>query len=432
VSFCRTCGKPLGEGERFCANCGQPASQAGAGVPPEAQAYPPPTPYAPGPAYGQPAYARPPKRSRKGLWIGLASALLAVVVACVLVFVVFYDDIFKDEGTASNHAAGQSANLSAKSTPSVIMASSMATIGSSESVKGTCDLKITIEADTSSLPAEQAQLYSEPWTLSGTMAYKSADQAGDFKVSLGMMGETMDAGIKLLGDKTWIDLGNQWYEASSGTEQQLAATDVSDTLASLQTMLTSLAIDPTSWLQDQAPVKEEKIDGVKVLHISGSNPNWAAMMGDMAKIMLSPEYQDLMNSSGSTGSSLESQLPSPDELIQLATQLDTILKNVTIDLWVEKETALLRKAAIVCDITPPAGDSTSLDSSSGTGSLDLSGSGIKSMSLDATITLNPNESVKVEAPSSAKTYDELQADLEADPSLLGPLGGMLSGLGSGQ
>lgn len=445
VSFCRSCGNPLGEGERFCGNCGQPAGQAGAGIPPAVPqppasgAYPPQSPYATGQpygqSYGQTAYAPPQQHRGKGLWIGLSALLLAVVaVACVLVFVVFYDDIFKDDATASNppqNVAGQTANLSVKSSPTAIMASSVTMIGASESLTGTFDLKVTITAD-SSLPADQAKMYAEPWTLKGTMAYTSADQAGDFKISLGMMGKTMDVGIRLLGGKAWIGLADQWYEASSNTEQQLAGSGVSGTLASLQKMLSTLAIDPTSWLKDQAPVKEEKIDGVKVLHISGSNPDWAVMLGDLAKITSSPEYQNLMSSAGSTASSLASQLPSSDQLTKSVTQMDALLKNVTVDLWVEKGTALLRKAAIVCDVTPPAGDTTSSDSSSGTGSLNLSGSGITSMSLAATITLDPNQPVNVEAPSSAKTYDQLQADIQANPALLGPLGELLSGLGSSQ
>ena len=465
MSFCRSCGSPLSEGERFCGNCGQPASQAGAATPPAAKpaapqppaygaaytpppapgpsypagpAYPPQTPYAAGQPYGQPAYAPPQQGRGKGLWIGLSALIVAVVaVACVLVFVVFHDNIFKDDSTASNPpegVAGQTTNpgnLSAKSSPSAIMLSSVSMIGSSESLTGTFDLKVTIKAD-SSVPAEQAKLYAEPWTLKGTMAYASADQAGDFKISLGMMGKTMDVGLRLLGGKAWIGLADQWYESSSNTEQQLAGSGVSGTLDSLQKMLSTLAIDPTSWLKDQAPVKEEKIDGVKVLHISGSNPDWTVMLGDLAKITATPEYQKLMSSAGSTASSLASQLPSSDQLSTTAAQMDAMLKNVTVDLWVEKDTSVLRKATIVCDMNPQAGSTSTSDSSSGTGSLNLSGSGITSVSLSATITLDPNQPVKVEAPSSAKTYDQLQADIQANPSLLGPLGEMLSGLGSSQ
>jgi hypothetical protein len=150
----------------------------------------------------------------------------------------------------------------------------------------------------------------------------------------------------------------------------------------------------------------------------------------LATIMMSPEFQSLMDSTGSTGSSVESQLPSPTELLQLGTQLDQMFQNVKVDIWVEKDTARLRKVALVCDVVPPA-DTSALDSSSALGGLDLSSSGITGMSLDLSFSLNPGAKVSVEAPADAKTSDQMQSDLEANPSLLGPLGEMLMGLGSG-
>lgn len=357
--------------------------------------------------------------------------MLAVVVACVLVFVVFYDDIFKDDEVAAGTAvAGQAVDLSERSTPSAIMAASMANVGSAESLVGSFDMKVDIEADTSSMPEEAAQMFKDPITLSGSLAYKSAEQAGDIKLSLGMMGKNMDIAIRLLGDKAWIGLADQWYEAPPDAQEGLGTSGVNETLASVQKMLSNLSVDPSSWLKDQAPVKEEKIDGVKVLHLSGSNPNWAKMLGDLSKIMTSPEYQNLMSSAGSTIEDLESQLPSPDELAQMQTQLDAALKNVTIDIWVEKDTARLRKMTMACEVVPPATGGTGTDGGLA-GSLDLSGSGITKLGLVATVTLDPNKSVDVKAPSSVKTYDQLQSDIETDPSLLGPLGELLMGMGAG-
>jgi hypothetical protein len=467
MAFCSNCGNALGDGQQFCANCGQPAAQAPAAaaaapqsapqqpVTPQPAAYAPPPAYSappaaapgypppppPGPTYaappgyppqasgqyGQPGYAAPSKGGRKGLWIGLSSALLVVVIACVLVFVVFRGDIFGGSGGADDSVAR--VDLSAKDSPSAIMAASMATVGTSDSVTGSFDVKITVQADTSGLPAEQAQLFAEPWTLSGDMAYKSAEQAGDFNLALGMMGETMNADVRMLGSQAWIGLSDQWYEVPADTTAQLGDTGVSDTLTKVQDLLSGLAIDPTGWLKNQAPVQEEKIDGVKVLHISGSDPNWPAMVGDVATIMMSPEFQSLMDSTGSTGSSLESQLPSPTELLELGTQLDQIFQNVQVDIWVEKDTARLRKVAVVCDVVPPA-DTSALDSSGSLGDM-VSSSGITGMNLELSFSLDPDAKVSVEAPADAKSSDQLSADLEANPALLGPLGELLMGLGSG-
>jgi len=131
MANCTNCGSPLGEAQTFCGNCGQPVGveaaaaakaaaeapsavpaapvAAAAGTPPVAPPPPqfqqaPPV-YNPPPAYGQapgypPGAYQAPRKSRKALWIGLAALLLAVVVACILVFVVFWDQI-KDGGGAA-------------------------------------------------------------------------------------------------------------------------------------------------------------------------------------------------------------------------------------------------------------------------------------------------------------------------------------------
>jgi hypothetical protein len=115
MANCTSCGSPIAEGQAFCAKCGQPV---GAGAVAPAAPPAPPTPPAPAPApvvppqsqyqpppppYGQPAYGpgpgyppgawQPPRKSKKGLWIGLAAALVVVAVAAILVFVVFWGQI---------------------------------------------------------------------------------------------------------------------------------------------------------------------------------------------------------------------------------------------------------------------------------------------------------------------------------------------------
>ncbi len=141
MAFCANCGNALAEGQRFCAVCGQrvegeiaEATAGAAGAPPDErwqaqpaavspasqpqerqwapqteQQVPPPgsrpvEAHMPGWTYYQQGPSGAPGRSRKGLWIGLASALV-VVVACVLVFVVFRGDIFGGGGASSPEQA---------------------------------------------------------------------------------------------------------------------------------------------------------------------------------------------------------------------------------------------------------------------------------------------------------------------------------------
>jgi ketosteroid isomerase-like protein len=104
MPYCGSCGKASEDGQKFCRYCGRPVAQAGAAAPlsaaPPALAAPPaPAPplgpglgavYPPPSAYPPGAWSAPqPRRSRKGLLIGLAALVVVVAVACVLAFVVF-------------------------------------------------------------------------------------------------------------------------------------------------------------------------------------------------------------------------------------------------------------------------------------------------------------------------------------------------------
>ncbi|OFW61640.1 MAG: hypothetical protein A2133_04655 [Actinobacteria bacterium RBG_16_64_13] len=437
MAFCSNCGNALAEGQTFCTNCGQPVGQAaapqGAVPPPPSLAPPappaPPAPYAPyspGQPYAQGMYPAQQPRKGKGLWITLASALLVVVVACVLVFVVFRDDIFNgDSASGPNGTVAGQTNGDAP-TPNAVMAKATAALGTTESQTGSFEAKISFDVDSSVLGEEEAAFFADPWTLGGTMAYQSGTQAGDFTVSLGMMGQTMELGIKLLGDKAWVKLADQWYEAPPDTQQQLADAGVASTLTQIQQLINELAIDPITWLQDQDPVKEEKIDGVAVYHLSGSNPDWAKIVSDLAAVSQSPAFQSLMSGAGSTASSLEEQLPSAEELAQMQEQFASLFSDVKIDLWLEKDTGVLRKATFAASIVPPE-DPSALSGDGSASGLDLAGSGISGVHLEATLELDPNRPVSVEAPGSALTYEEFQTAIEENPELLGPLGSMLSG-----
>ncbi len=136
MAYCANCGNPLADSQKFCPVCGRqagggasasPGGGAASGAAPQGEyAAPqadygvsqrpsrqgPPPGYQPGwTYYDQSPSAAPPRRGRKGLWIGLVVALLVVVVACVLVFLVFRGAIFG--GAASSPEAAVRSFLSA-------------------------------------------------------------------------------------------------------------------------------------------------------------------------------------------------------------------------------------------------------------------------------------------------------------------------------
>ena len=82
--FCRNCGSQMPDGARFCDRCGAPAgaetTQPSPPPPsapqPQPGAFPPPAGYSYGPS-------GPPKKSRRGLWIGLAAVAVVIIAAAV-------------------------------------------------------------------------------------------------------------------------------------------------------------------------------------------------------------------------------------------------------------------------------------------------------------------------------------------------------------
>ena len=73
--FCPRCGQYNADGSVFCSGCGSPFRSSTTGQPSVVQYPPPQAPYAPGP--------QPPKKSRKGLTIGLVAGGVALIAAAV-------------------------------------------------------------------------------------------------------------------------------------------------------------------------------------------------------------------------------------------------------------------------------------------------------------------------------------------------------------
>jgi hypothetical protein len=104
MAYCKKCGNALGDEQQFCPKCGEAVEGA---IVPAAAAPAPPAPAAPGPVAPPAPYApvaapaQASGGSRKGLWIALAALVVAIAVACALVFGVFKDQIFDGGGAAA-------------------------------------------------------------------------------------------------------------------------------------------------------------------------------------------------------------------------------------------------------------------------------------------------------------------------------------------
>jgi hypothetical protein len=86
-------------------------------------------------------------------------------------------------------------------------------------------------------------------------------------------------------------------------------------------------------------------------------------------------------------------------------------------MWIDKDSLQMLKIAVNATMAPPTGEDSG---------------GVNSITLAMTVSLTGlNEPVNVTAPAGAKPWEQFQKDIEANPSLLGPLGAMgLSGSGT--
>jgi hypothetical protein len=344
-------------------------------------------------------------RASKGVAMRRSSAVLLIIVALMLVI-----------GAAGCGEASKASLAGDDQSPQAILAAAVAASETMTGAAGTFDVTLSFDADTSQMPEEAKAFLEEPIAVSGTFGYADEPRAGDFTVALSMAGESMDVGVKLIENKFWLSMLDQWYEAPAEMEQMMGQSfDQQTQLDEMKALLDELGVDPVTWFKDLRLVGKETLDGADVYHLSGS-PDMAKMMTDVLGLMESEEFMGLVDPSGSiTGSlGMGELMPSADELQEMQTQLTEMFKEFTIDLWVGTDDSMLRKAAIDLKLMPPAGEETD---------------GFNGIAMQASVSLDGGDTVKVEPPASALPFSDLEKSMQENPelffgSLMGLFGGM--------
>jgi hypothetical protein len=363
--------------------------------------YPPQGAYPPG------AY-QPPKKSNKGLWIGLGAAAVIIAVACALVFGVFKDKIFGDDGGSQ---AGTEDRLLAAWDATQSMTAS----------EGTYNIEISLESDTASMSEEEQQMLgaflSEPITISGDFAFTQDPAAIELSAAAGLFGMNMDLGLMMVDGTPYISVSDQWYEAPPELTEQMSLSDLSASSAQMQQLLTDLSIEPTSWIKGLEEVGEETVNGTKAVHLTGS-PDVAKMMADVVKLMESEEGQALMGGLGAAtgGSAIDMELPTPEELADTTAQIEELFKDAAIDLWLAKDDDRICRLKIDVQIAPSADAAADPDSPLA----GLSQLGLSSIGIAATVDFT-GDKVSIKAPDSPLPADELQSAIESEMGMLGSL-----------
>jgi hypothetical protein len=347
-------------------------------------------------------------RATKGVTMRRGSVLLLIAITLMVALVAV--------------GCGESgASLAGDDSPQGILAAAIAASENMTSATGDFEFTMSFDVDTSQMSEEEQAMagafLDEPTKVTGTFSSSNAPLAADITVALAMGGESMDVGLKIVGDESWISLLDQWYEAPPELKEAMGEySEPEAKTAEIMSLMNELGIDPVTWLKDPKLAGEEKIDGTAVYHLTGS-PDMAKLMTDGLALMSSEEFMALVDPTGEMGEStgLEEMMPGADELQEAQTQMADMLKNFTIDLWIAKDTSLVHKVAVAAHIVPPAEEGMDM--------------GMSAVDFAVTISLKSiNEPVTVEAPASALPYADLEKALEENPEMfMGPFMGLMSG-----
>ena len=355
------------------------------------------------------------KKSFKLTFIG-ALLVLAVVVAFV--------------AAGCGTAAQSAAQGPAPSTAEGILAKAATASQSLTSGTGQFNLSVSVAGDASKLPASDAALLGQPITLSGTFAFNDKPQAVDASLNASIAGQSIALGLKAADKKAWIQFGGQWYDMPADAAQLTGSTGTTLSAATKDTLMAAVkaaGIDPVTWLTGLKIVGDDTIDGTKTTHLQGSI-DFTKVMADALKLMQDKTIQGVIgsldtsklgslgtgDSTVTSGGATSITIPSATELQTLQTQVGQMFKNLTVDVWVTKDTYQVRQMQLDATITPPAGETTGSTIQ-----------GINSVALKFTLSIAPATTpLTVTAPADVKPFTDLQKALSGLASTFsGILGG---------
>lgn len=356
------------------------------------------------------------RKARTSTLIG-ALIILAVMVAAVAAGC----------GTATQ-AASQGA--AAPTTAEGILAQAASSAQNLTSATGQFNLSVAVASDASKLPASEAALLAQPITLSGTFAFNEKPQAVDASLTASIAGQNLALGIKAADKKAWVQFMGQWYDLPADTAQT-GSTETTLSEANKNAIMQAIkaaGVDPVTWLTGLKIVGDETIDGTATTHLQGT-VDFNKVMADIAKLMQDKTLQGMMGSLGSkmmgstsstlaggagttlaggTGASVS--IPSAQDLQAVQSQLAAMFKNLTIDVWIAKDSYQLRQTEINATIVPPAGQSTQ---------------GVNSVTLKFTLSMAPATTpLTVTPPADVKPFSDLQTAISGLTKLFsGMMGG---------
>jgi hypothetical protein len=327
---------------------------------------------------------------------------------------------------ARSAQSGQSGDLAPAGSLSAsdILAKALATNSSVKSAKATFEANVTFDTDPAKLSDQTKAYVSQPIKISGDLASSTDPVQMELNVSGSLAGQSLDLGLKYVGSSSWIKYAGQWYQTPP--EMQKSMSDSVDSIGQFDgnKMLSDAGIDPNTWMTQLTLAGDEQVAGVDAYHLT-ARPDVAKMLTDVFALLQNGEFQKLVGgmTSGATSGAASGSTPalpstSADSKKQIQGQVQSMLRDSKVELWVAKDDFAVVKVAVSATIAPPKGTDSQ---------------GISSIAFDFSLQLSDiNTPLTIQPPALSKTWADFQKALTDHPGVLGSLFSMGASTGATQ
>ncbi len=324
--------------------------------------------------------------------------VISIIVALLLVALTLGCGAASQGPGQGNGSAAAAGSLSA----SDILTKAVAASSSMKSGKVSFEANIAFDTDPAKLPAEAKAFTSQPIKLSGSIAASDDPVQVEAAFTASLAGQNLDLGLQVLDSTAWIKFMDQWYQTPPELQQSLSDyTGKKGSQPDINQILSKAGIDPKNWLAQLTLVGEEPVNGVATYHLT-ARPDVAKMLTDVFALVQSTDFQKMMG-----GATSASTLPAPgtsaDMMQQIQGQLQSMIRDSKVEMWVAKDGFTIVKAVVSATLGAPAGQDSA---------------GMNAINLTASMQVSDvNTPLDVQAPASSKSWADFQKAIAADLSL---------------
>jgi hypothetical protein len=245
--------------------------------------------------------------------------------------------------------------------------------------------------------------FSGPYVNNGTGKLPSMD----LNATIAGGGQSVPFGITSTGDNFYVKVRDQAYEVGKQTVAQLNQQLAQQSGNKPKTTLSELGIHPSTWLTDAKNAGDSNIGGTDTTHISATL-DVGKLLDDLNQVVQRAPTSSL------GGASKPPQLTAKQKQ-----QIEDVVKDPHIDVYVAKSDNTVRRLATTLELTVPKDQQAKINGATG---------GTLQLSVDLA---NVGGNQQVKPPANAKPISDLAGQLNALSGSLGTGSGSSSSSGSG-